>query len=164
MASPEGELTTLLARLAGAGVDFILVGALAAVAQGAPLTTHDVDVVHRRAPENVDRLLGFLASVNARYRGRAPSQALPPSRDALLGTGHSLLMTELGPLDVQGAIEGGRTYEDLVGEAIEVEVSGERIRVLGLSMLIELKRGSTHPKDRYTFAILEETLRRVRGS
>lgn len=42
MASPEGELTTLLTKLAGAGVDFILVGALAAVAQGATLTTHDV--------------------------------------------------------------------------------------------------------------------------
>ena len=70
MASPPAALTTLLAKLAAAGVDFVLVGGLAAVAQGAPLTTHDIDIVHRRAPENVDALFAFLSSANARYRGR----------------------------------------------------------------------------------------------
>ena len=59
MASPP-SLTTLLARLAASGADFLLVGGLAAVAQGAPLTTVDVDVVHRREEGNVDRLLAFL--------------------------------------------------------------------------------------------------------
>jgi len=32
--------------------------------------------------------------------------------------------------------------------------------VLGLRMLAELKRDSNHPKDRYTLAILEQTIRR----
>jgi hypothetical protein len=72
-------------------------------------------------------------------------------------------MTDLGPLDVLGAIEGGRTYDDLVVDAIDIEVSGQRIRVLPLGLLAELKRGSTHPKDTYTLAILEETLRRSGG-
>ena len=45
MASPPQSLTTLLARLAASGTDFLLVGGLAAVAQGAPLSTIDVDVV-----------------------------------------------------------------------------------------------------------------------
>ena len=70
MDSPPSGLTTLLARLAASGTDFVLVGALAAVAQGAPLTTFDVDVVHRRGADNVERLLEFLASIDARYRGR----------------------------------------------------------------------------------------------
>ena len=60
MASPPPDLTTLLARLASSGVELVVVGGLAAVAQGAPLTTQDVDVVHRRTPENVDRLLAIL--------------------------------------------------------------------------------------------------------
>jgi hypothetical protein len=163
MASPPGELTTLLANLAAAGVDFILVGALAAVAQGAPLTTHDVDIVHSRTPDNVDRLLAVLGALNARYRGRPSGEVIRPAREALLGPGHSLLMTDLGPLDVLGAIEGGRAYPDLVGETIEIEVGGRRALVLRLRTLVELKRGSTHPKDRYTLAILEETLRRSAG-
>ena len=60
MASPPQSLTTLLARLAASGTEFLLVGGLAAVSQGAPLTTTDVDVVHRREPDNVARLLVFL--------------------------------------------------------------------------------------------------------
>jgi hypothetical protein len=69
-------------------------------------------------------------------------------------------MTNLGPLDVLGAIEEGRAFDDLVPHAIQIVVGGQQVRVLGLSMLAELKRRSTHPKDRYTLAILEETLRR----
>lgn len=160
MASPPGELTTLLSRLAAAGVEFVLVGGLAAVAQGAPLTTHDVDIVPRRMPENVERLLSFLATVDARYRGRPGHQILRPTSSALLGPGHSLLSTDLGPLDVLGSIEGGRSFEDLVEHSIEISVSGNAVWVVDLPTLIELKRGATHPKDRYTLAILEETLRR----
>lgn len=158
MASQPGDLTTLLTGLAAAGVDFVLVGGLAAVAQGAPITTHDVDIVPRRTPDNVDRLLAFLRSIDARYRGR--QDVLRPTPSALSGGGHSLLMTDLGPLDVLGAIEEGRAFDDLVPHAIEITVGDQRIRVLGLSMLAELKRRSTHPKDRYTLAVLEETLRR----
>jgi predicted nucleotidyltransferase len=160
MDSPPDELTTLLSRLAAASIEFVLVGGLAAVAQGAPITTHDVDIVHRRAPENVDRLLTFLASIDARYRGRPNHEVLRPTPSALLGPGHSLLMTALGPLDVLGAIEEGRAFADLIPHAIEIDVAGNAVHVLGLPMLVALKRKSTHPKDRYTLAVLEETLRR----
>ena len=159
MPSPPGNLTSLLTALANAGVEFVLVGGLAAVSQGASMTTQDVDIVHRRTTANVDTLLAFLASVNAHYRGRSGAP-LPPSRDAVMGAGHNLFMTDLGPLDVLGAIEGGRGYEDLVADAIELDVKGQRIRVLSLRVLAELKRGSTAAKDKITLATLEETLRR----
>lgn len=163
MASGPPDLTTLLVRMADSGVEFVLVGALAAVAQGAPLTTQDVDVVHRRTPENVDRLLAFLAQVNARYRGHPAVPPLVPTKETLIGAGHQLLVTDLGPLDVLGAIEGGRTYEELAPNAAAIPVAGATIQVLRLSALAELKRGSTAPKDRLTLAILEETIRRSSG-
>jgi len=162
MASPPQSLTTLLARLAASGADFLLVGGLAAVAQGAPLTTVDVDVVHRRDGENVDRLLGFLESVDARFRGRAAGQVLRPTREALLGPGHQLLVTNLGPLDVLGAIEGGRDYPSLLPEAVTVEVEGQPVRVVRLEALAELKRGATSAKDRLVLALLEDTIRQRR--
>lgn len=161
MASPPGDLTTLLSKLAAARVEFVLVGGLAAVAQGAPITTHDIDIVPRRTPENVATLLAFLATVNARYRGRPNHEILRPTASILSGPGHSLLMTDLGPLDVLGAIEGGRSFDDLVPHALDVAISEHHVLVLGLPMLAELKRSSTHPKDRYTLAILEETIRRA---
>ncbi|HSY41013.1 MAG TPA: hypothetical protein VLA79_15850 [Polyangia bacterium] len=159
MPSPPPDLTTLLAKLATSGAEFVLVGGLAAVAQGAPLTTQDVDVVHRRTAENVDTLLVFLSAVNARNRER-PDLAIGPSRAALLGTGHNLLMTDLGPLDLLGTIEGGRGYDELTASTVVVELNGHPVRILDLATLAALKRGTTSPKDKLTLAVLEETLRR----
>jgi hypothetical protein len=163
MASPTPGPKTLLARLAASGTDFLLVGGLAAVAQGAPLTTVDVDVVHRRDPDNVDALLAFLATVDAQYRGRPAGQVLRPQREALLGTGHHLLTTTLGPLDVLGAIEGGRGWAELEPAAARIQVQGHEVRVVRLETLAELKRGATSTKDRFVLAILEDLIRRRSG-
>jgi predicted nucleotidyltransferase len=156
----SNSLTDVLLRLVDAGVEFILVGGLAAVAQGAPLTTFDVDIVPRRTKGNIARLLGVLTSINAYYRGRPGGQRLPPDPAALEGPGHSLFMTDLGPLDVLGAIEGNRSYEELTGETISIVLAGRSLRVLSLEMLIRLKRASSHPKDRQALPILEACLKR----
>ena len=65
------ELRCLLETLATSDVELIVVGLLAAVAQGAPVTTHDLDIVHRRTPENIAKLLDVLVNkLDARYRTR----------------------------------------------------------------------------------------------
>jgi hypothetical protein len=136
----------------------VLVGALAAVAQGAPITTHDVDVVHARTRENVARLIAALSRLNARYRGRPVSS--PPEPAALAGPGHSLFVTDLGPLDCLGAIEGGMGYDDLLPFSILIDLDGRPLTVLGLETIVRIKRGSSAPKDRLVLTVLEETLRR----
>jgi predicted nucleotidyltransferase len=157
---PSG-LTTLLTALAASGVEFVLVGGLAAVAQGAPITTFDVDIVHERTPNNIDRLLAFLARFNARYRGRPGSDPLPPSRTALEGPGHSLFMTDLGPLDVLGAIEDGLSFEDLIRDSVSIDLDGHAVRVLSLPAIVRIKRRSNHPKDQQALPVLEEALRQL---
>jgi hypothetical protein len=157
---PESpDLTTLLERLVATDVEFVLVGGLAAVVQGAPVTTFDVDIVHRRTDKNVDRLIAFLADVGARYRNR-PGAPLPPSRSALLGPGHSLFMTDLGPLDALGAIEGGADYDQLLPESLTVHIGGRPLHVLSLAKIVTLKRASTDPKDKLRLPVLEALLRR----
>jgi hypothetical protein len=158
----SSDLSTLLERLLEAEVEFVLVGGLAAVVQGAPITTFDVDIVHRRTPDNVDRLLALLAQVGARYRGR-PEPSLPPSREVLQGPGHSLLMTDLGPLDVLGAIENGAGYDQIAAEALVVTISGRSLKVLSLETIVSLKQGSTDLKDKLRLPILQALLRRKQG-
>lgn len=154
------QLTSILDVLLAEGVEFVLVGALAAVTQGAPLTTHDVDIVHARSPENLDRLMGALAKLNARYRGRSSDAPLAPDRRALSTTGHSLFMTDLGPLDCLGAVEEGRDYDALVPLSVELTLDGSWLRVLGLETIVAIKRLSRHEKDRLALPVLEATLRR----
>lgn len=152
------DLTTLLERLIAADVEFILVGGLAAVVQGAPITTFDVDVVHRRTEENVDRLIACLSSLGARYRNHP--NPLPPKRSALLGSGHSLFVTDLGPLDALGAIEGGADYDQLLPDTLVVPLGGRTIRILSLTKIVALKRASSDPKDKLRLPFLEAALQR----
>jgi hypothetical protein len=159
MGSPD--LKNLIATLASHGVEFIVVGGLAAVAQGAPIVTQDVDIVHRRTPENVARLVDVLVNaLDARHRDRT-GRVIRPVAEILSGPGHSLLQTKLGPLDVLGTIEGGRDFEALLPSSRFIEIQGHPIRVLDLAMLVELKRGSTRPKDQLVLLVLEDTLRRA---
>lgn len=79
MASREPKIHEILVRLADEGVEVIVVGMAAAVLQGVPVTTWDLDVVHRRTPENVTRLLGVLRDLEAVTR-HDPRRLKPDAR------------------------------------------------------------------------------------
>jgi hypothetical protein len=154
------DLSAILEGLTKADVNFILVGGLAAVVQGAPVTTMDVDIVHNRSPENIVKLLTFLKSIGAFHR-RLDDQVIEPTERDISGEGHALFSTKLGPLDVLAVIEGGKTYDDLLEHTVDVKFRGHTIKVLDLKMMIQLKRASRDPKDKQRFPVLEETLRQL---
>jgi hypothetical protein len=157
----SASLSEVLEGLLQAGVDFILVGGLAAVIQGAPVTTMDVDIVHSQCPENISKLLSFLKSVNAVHR-RLDDKLIEPKAGELLGKGQVLLATRLGPLDVLAVIEGGKSYDNLLEHTVEIDFRGHTLRVLELRFLIELKKTSKDLKDKQRLPVLEETLRQLR--
>jgi len=152
--------SAILEGLIEAGVDFILVGGLAAVVQGAPVTTMDVDIVHNQSPENIAKLLSFLKSIDAFHR-RPDDKVIEPKEGDISGMGHALFTTQLGPLDILAVIEEGRAYGDLIEHTVEIEFRKHTIRVLDLKMLIQLKRTSTDPRDKQRLPVLEETLRQL---
>ena len=155
------DLSALLESLIKADVKFILVGGLAAVVQGAPVTTMDVDIVHDRSPENIIKLLGFLKSIGAFHR-RPDDKVIQPTKRDISGKGHALFMTRLGPLDVLAVIEGGKTYDDLLEHTVGVRFRGHIMKVLDLEMMIELKKASRDPTDKQRLPVLEETLRQLK--
>lgn len=120
---------------------------------GAPTTTRDLDIVHRRTPENVDRLLAVLSQLHALVRDPA-RRRLEPQRDALAGPGQLLLSTTLGPLDVLGALHDGRGFEELVPKAISMTDGTTHISVVDLETLIEIKTEAGRAKDRLVVPIL----------
>lgn len=158
--STGADLSSILEGLIKADVKFILVGGLAAVVQGAPVTTLDVDIVYKRSSENIAKLFAFLQSIAAFYR-RPDDKVIKPKEEDFLGMGHALFTTRLGPLDVLAVIEEGKTYEYLINHTVEIEFRGNTIRVLDLKMLVELKRTSKDPKDKQRLPVLEETLRQL---
>jgi hypothetical protein len=154
---PTQSFRRILELLEQHGVEYVVVGGVAAVLQGAPVTTFDVDALIKIDPTNVERVAKALSALDARYREHAE---LRPTRDDLAAGGHLLLMTNAGPLDVLGFIGGGRHYDDVVHLAKRLSVGDLSIRVLPLETLIEEKKLLGRDKDLAVIRLLEGVLRR----
>ena len=153
----RAQFAEILRLLAANEVEFIVVGMTAGVLQGAPVTTLDLDLVHRRTPENVARLLRVLADLDAVYRH--DPRKLRPQESHLIGPGHQLLTTIHGDLDCLGTIAGEKGYEELLGQTVTMSLSGGlTVRVLGLPALIEAKERAGRPKDLAALPVLRATL------
>lgn len=160
MASGEPKYHEILSRLSEGGVEAIVVGMASAVLQGAPTMTWDLDIVHRRTPENVDRLLKVLQDIDAVARGDA--RRIQPGASHLMGPGHILLETRFGDFDCLGEIDGTRGYDDLLESSLSIDFDGHALRVLSLEELLAIKRRAGRPKDLAGIPYLESTLAELR--
>jgi hypothetical protein len=152
-----------LRRLVQADVDFIVVGMAAGILQGAPAITLDLDIVHRRTPENVARLLAVLQAIHAVARN--DDRRIVPGPSHLLGPGHILLTTDNGDFDCLGTVDSDKSFDDLLPFSRAIRFDAVEIRVLDLATLIEVKRRAGRPKDLAVLPVLEATLEeRNRGS
>ena len=154
---PTSSYRRILETLDRHGVEHIVVGGVAAVLQGAPMTTFDIDTLIKVDTDNATKLLAALRELQARFREQP--QEITPTRDDILAGGHLLLMTDCGPLDVLGFVGKGRRYEDLTASSRTLLVGALSVRVLELATLIEEKKALGRPKDQAVIALLESVLR-----
>ncbi len=154
MASPDFFLAinTLLKHEA----DFIVVGGVCAVLHGVPITTLDLDIVHKRTDENIERVLAALSELDAHFRFHP--KLIEPNQSHLVGPGHSLLETAAGALDVLGTIDEGKGFDELVAHSQIIFFDGKPLRLLTLEMLIEIKERAGRSKDLVVIPILKHTL------
>lgn len=125
---------------------------------GAPIVTQDIDIVHRRTADNVERLLGWLQAHGAYHRFDLANRKLPPTRELLLGHGHLNLMTDLGILDVLCELAPSEGYDEILADTVVLENESITVRVLDLPRLIAVKSRVGRPKDRAVLPILIATL------
>lgn len=165
--SVSESIDAIVHELHRAGIEFIIVGATAAVMVGTPILTQDVDIVPRRTPENADKLYAWLLQHGAYHRLDLANRRLPPARDVLLGHGHVNLQVDLGMLDILCELEPGQGYEELIGDTVLVDIGeNQLVRVLSLSRLIAAKARAGRAKDRAVLPVLMATLdeQKRRGS
>jgi predicted nucleotidyltransferase len=158
MPTPTFDFRLILETLADHNVEFIVVGGVCAVLHGAPVHTFDLDLVHSRTAENVERLLPALQTLDAYFREHG-ERRLRPDRSHLSSPGHQLLMTRAGPLDLLGVIGNDRSYDELLPNTRTLAVrEGLQVRLLDLATLIAVKEETKREKDEATMAILRRTL------
>ena len=151
----NGYFERLLRAVVDGGVEFIVVGGIAARFHGSARLTDDVDIVYRRTRENMERLARALAPLHPRLRGA--DEGLPFTFDAET-IRHGLnftLATDAGPIDCLGEISGVGGYDAAVAHAIDGDVFGLRCQFLSLDDLIAAKRAARRRKDLEALAELE---------
>ncbi|HEX6311945.1 MAG TPA: hypothetical protein VF152_09985 [Acidimicrobiia bacterium] len=142
--------------LAEHGVDYVLIGGLAASLHGSSALTNDADICPDPDPANLDRLAAALRDIDARVRTDAEPTGLPFAYDAAFLSRMRLvnLTTRFGDFDISFEPAGTAGYRDLVVRAVEFDVDGLTIPVAALSDIIRSKETADRPKDRATLPIL----------
>jgi predicted nucleotidyltransferase len=148
----------LLQALVGARVEFIIVGGAAATAHGSARLTQDLDIVYRRTPENLARLVIALAPLQPYLRGAPPGLPFKWDERTIRAGLNFTLITSAGALDLLGQIAGGGGYDELAPYSVELKLFGLDVLVLGLERLIVVKQAAGRPKDLETIAELEAIL------
>lgn len=158
MLQPPLAASELLPVFGRRGARFIVVGAVAAVAAGAPILTKDVDLLIDGQEDNLERILAACVELGATYKDPAGRHLVPD-----LGTLRNFrlhpLHTRLGEVDLLREIGDGWTYRDLLPRSREVDLGSARARVLDLEAVIASKQFANRDKDRAVLPVLLETLR-----
>lgn len=124
--------------------------------------TQDLDILYRVEDANVVRLLDALAELDA-YVYNDPRK-LRFGFEHLNNHGHHLNDTVAGRIDALGSIglNGDITYEQVVEDALVLQVFGVEVRCIALDRLIAVKKELNRPRDRA--AVMElEAIKKLSG-
>ncbi len=150
------EPRELLARFVTAGVEFVIIGGLAAQAHGSPSITADVDIVPSWDSPNLRKVEAVLRDITAIRHGVPPGGSALPPLDArtLLGGAVFTLNSRFGRIDLLANPEPGLDYAELRKAAVTVTFLGMPLLFASLDDLIAMKRAAGRPKDRIELEIL----------
>jgi hypothetical protein len=160
---PEFRPTALLAMLANAGVDFVVVGGVAVVVQASPRFTRDLDICPATDTANLVRLGSLLVSINARLRGIDEDVPFVPDARTLRRTQMLTLTTREGDLDLLVDPPGSPGYAALRRRADVIDLAGALVRIASVEDLISMKRAAGRPQDAIDIESLEIARSRLRG-
>ncbi|HUP68689.1 MAG TPA: hypothetical protein VM142_02630 [Acidimicrobiales bacterium] len=139
---PEAILNTLCRH----GVDFIVIGGVAANLHGSSQLTADLDVLRERSDRNLARLVEALKELQA-VRVTDPDHPAPPSAESFA---HRIerFVSPAGNIDIFAEVRRIGRYEDIFDSSEQVEITpGVRVNIAAIDDVIMSKAGSGREKD-----------------
>jgi len=146
-------LSSLLAALAEARLEAVLIGNAAAALHGAPVTTIDFDFMFRDTPTNLRKL----KAVAQALRSVVLRPYYPVSKLYRMVNDDTGLQADFMPV-----IHGVRSFEGLKRRATTAVVGGQSVLVAALEDILKSKKAAGRERDRAVLPILEQTLRATR--
>jgi hypothetical protein len=162
------DYAKVLQALTNGGVEFVLIGGVAANLHGSARATFDIDVVYSRSRDSIAKLVKCLTPFKPYLRGAPPGLPFRFDETTVRNGLNFTLNTTLGDVDVLGEVAGGGNYSQLLPYTVELEAFGIRCKCVTLERLIQLKRAAGRPKDFESLAelqlLLENRRKREQGT
>ncbi len=150
----------LLALLVEAGVPFVVIGGVAAIAHGASTFTRDLDVLIRFDRDTMTRLLPALRNHDPRAALDPARRPIPSEAEDFADYRNLYVSTSLGRLDLLGETPIG-TFGDIEQRAVWMKLASVHAKVIALDDLIAIKRALGRPKDLMVATELEAVRERI---
>ena len=149
----ELDFQTIFRELNSLGIDYLVVGGLAVNFHGVPRMTYDIDLMVHLEPENILKLVTKLTQWG--YKPKIPIDprdlADEGKRDSWVhekGMKALNFYSETLPIgEIDIIIDTPIPYEELRNRAIRIELQDERISVVSIHDLIELKLRAGRKQD-----------------
>ena len=140
------DFVEMLSALCEAGVEFLVVGAHALAAHGAPRATGDLDIWIRATTENAMRVLQALGHFGAPLFDLTADDLVQPDTVFQIGLPPSRI-------DLLSSVSGLEFSEAWVNR-IEITIGDLQIPVIGRADFVKNKKAADRDKDRSDLALL----------
>ena len=141
------DFVEMLSALCAAGAEFLVVGAHALAAHGAPRATGDLDIWVRATPDNADRVLEALRQFGAPLLDLTKADLVSP--DVVFQIG--LAPSRIDLLTSITGVEFDRAWPN----RIHVTIGELTVPVLGRNDFIANKEATGRPRDLLDVALLQ---------
>ena len=156
------NLNDLLGRLTQARVEFVLVGAYAAIIYGASVATRDLDVCMSFAPENLFRLRDAVADIHPVHRMTPQRLPLDLNEKSIADLTNLYLATDLGPLDCMSEVIAVGDYKTVLARSLVIKFNFGDVRVLDIDSLVATKSHLMRLQDKLVIPQLLAIKERLR--
>ncbi len=148
MSSDEAFVVHVLAALGTVRLEAVVVGNVAAILQGAPVTTADIDLLVHDTPANRKKIAAL-----GRALGSAPRR-LSPLSDALR------IDLPAGTIDLLfDSLPGKLSFQSLRSRAVRISLGDQKAVVAALADVIASKQAAGRKKDLAQLPVLVDTLK-----
>jgi predicted nucleotidyltransferase len=149
----------LLRRLTDQGIEFVVIGGIAANVHGSPRTTYDLDICAPLDHATCVKVITAVGDLHPKFRTRPDLPVVTPDNPNLRGLKNLYLRTDSIMLDILGEVAGVGDFAACERESEWIDFQGIRCRILKLDALIRAKRAAGRNKDLLAIPELEALLK-----
>ena len=141
------DLRELFRVLAEHGVQYLVIGGVAAQVHGRRRTTKDLDVTPAPDPENLKRLAAALVALDAHPVEFGPNAPTPTAKQLHHAAVVPALSTRHGELHILNQVPRATPYAGMRTRALTIDLDGTAVHIVGVDDLIRMKRTAGRPSD-----------------